>query len=463
MKLAFGIVTLLFVAMYIGALATMQGPPHDGKVHLKWATDDNPARLVQLATFSKYYPGIAAAVDPSGDGDSSKVLIQCATGVGPDLIDTERDSMNQMGDAGVLLDLTPYAKKMGFDPSHTFPSVRNALMYKGKQYRFPCNISVNCIIYNKKIFDDHNVPYPKPDWTEADFIRTCKELLNNPSKTDQKNLAYAPTSGYQIFEDSLVGRGGDLFGKDGLRSTIDSPQAIQAMTDYYDWMFVNKIIPTAADAASMTSQGGWGSGAINWFSSGKAAMLPIGRWYICQLYNYPELEGHLGAVLLPRLGGRPSAGVVDARGAGININSKHIPSDLKFLQYLASPEYSKINVDDGDSLPPDPNLAKSGKALVDSAVPDPAFHQPFVDAIKTGRPLTESPYIDSTLVSTWVGDYVQDVENQIMTPKQALQTLAAQINHTIQNNLARRPDLQKIYTEQTGKPYTPDWYKNYPG
>ena len=460
MKAAFALVTILFVLMYTGAEGTLQGPKNDGRVHLRWATDSNPARDVQIAEFGKLYPGVTAAVDPSAGGDISKVLIQCATGVGPDVIDLYGDSMQTMADAGVLLDLTPYASKMGFDPSHTYPSARGALVYRGKQYRFPCNVSVNCIIYNKQIFDDHNVPYPTPNWTEQDFIRTAKLLLNNPSKSGHHHLAYAPPGGMTFYEDELIGRGGRVFTPDGLRCVLNSPQSNSALQDYYDLMFVYKVIPTPADTASISSQGGWGTGAINWFSSGDAAMLPIGRWYICQLYNYPKLEGHLGSVLLPSVGGLPSAGVVSSRAAGINVNSKNRAAALKFLQYLASPQYSNVIVTDGDALPPDPMLAKSGPALVDSAENDPAFQQPFVDAIKTARPIDESPYIDADVVTQWMGDYVAKVENRLMTPKEALAVLTAQVNQQIRRNLERRQDLQKLYEQQTGKPYSSNWWKS---
>ena len=113
MKLAFGITGLVFIGMYIGAEATLHTPKPDGKVHLKWSTDLNPAREVQIAQFEKMYPDCVVTIDPSANGDNSKVIVQCATGVGPDIMDTEADSMRSMVDSGVLLDLTPYAEQGG--------------------------------------------------------------------------------------------------------------------------------------------------------------------------------------------------------------------------------------------------------------------------------------------------------------------------------------------------------------
>jgi multiple sugar transport system substrate-binding protein len=462
MKRVFTLFFLVFVALYVVAEATLERPKHDGIVHLRWATDDNPARKVQTGEFAKLFPGKQATVDPGLGGDQTKLIVQCATGTGPDIIDMGQDTMVSLVQTGVLLDLTPYAKQMGFDPSRTYPALAPALQVDGKQYRFPCNVWANCVIYNKQIFDDHGVPYPKPGWTYDDFIAISKRIQDTPSKSGEKHMPVANWLNIWFYQDMLMGHGGRCFSPDGLVSRYDSPESIAAMQLYYDMMYVHKIIPTAAEAAAMSSQGGWGSSGLNWFSSGKAAMILIGRWYIVQVPNYPNLRGHLGAALLPRVGNRPSCGVTDSRAAGINAKSPHWREALSFLQYLASPEYSKIIVDDGDSLPPNPNLARNGADLVDEAVPDPAFHEPFVQAIKNARPLDMSPFIDPAEVTRWVQEQIDKVENRIQTPAEAMHFLANEINATIRLNLERRPDLQRQYEAVTHRRYTPDWWRTYP-
>jgi multiple sugar transport system substrate-binding protein len=457
MKKLFSICAVLFVAMYAVAQATMVHPKEDGKVHLKWATDPNPARVVQTSAFGTMFPDTAVAVDPNASGDSTKVIVQCATGTGADLMDVTADKMQSLVEAGILLDLTPYAKTLGFDPSHTYPSLQKALLVEGKQYAFPCNVAVDAIVFNKKIFDDHGVAYPKPDWTYDDFVRVSKELQDKPSKAGNTDIPFANNDGNGFVNNAIVGCGGQYFTADGLHSTLNSPEVIKAVQLYADMMYKDKVIPTPMDSANMSAQGGWGSGGLTIFSGGKAAMVETGRWYICQLPNFPEMQGHIGAVPLPRVGDRPSGGTCGARGAGVNAKSPHWRESLKFLQYLASPQYSKIIVDDGDSLPPDPNLASSGKALVNDIVPDPEFHQAFVTAINNAKPIQYSPFIDAAITSRWYTEYVQKVENRILTPPQAMKMLAAQIDQQIRTNLERRPDLQKKYEQVTGKQYTPDW------
>lgn len=459
MKKVFILAAVLFVLMYVGAEATLDRPKNDGVVHLTWATDPNPARQVQCSLFGQMYPGTEVSVDPQ-TGDDTKLIVRCATGTGPDILDLGQESMSTMVDAGILLDLTPYASKMGFGPSRTYPAVRNAISLDGRQYRFPCNVFADAIVYNKAIFDDHNVPYPKKNWTYDDFIRTAKMIINNPSKSGVQHMAIANYANTGLLNNLLVGNGAHLFEPDGLHSALNDPPARAALKQYHDMMFVDKILPTPADAAAMSSQGGWGSGGMDWFSDGKAAMIIIGRWYLIQIPNYPELKGKLGAVTMPRIGNNPSCTVGGTRAAGINAKSPHWKDALKFLQYLASPAYSKVIVDDGDSLPPDPDLAKNGKMLITDTENDPAFHQPFVDAINNARPLDYSPYMDASEVGRWLGENLQKVENRIETPSQASRAVADQINEQIRVNLERNPALQKLYTSRTGKPYRTDWWRN---
>jgi len=454
MKKVFAFVAVLFVAMYIYAQATLIRPPADNIVRLRWATDPNPVREAQIALFQKMNPGIEVAVDPTS-GDPSKIIVQCATGTGPDVMDCGQAPMTSFVEAGILLDLTPYAKKMGFDVTQTYGAVREAISVEGTQYTFPCNVDARSIIYNKQVFDDHGVPYPKPNWTYAEFLQTCKQLRQRPSKRKRKSLVMANSGG--LFLDYFMGQGGTFFDADGLHCTLDSAVGQKSMQQYHDLMYVEKAIPSPTEAAAMSSQGGWGSGGLNIFSQGQAAMLPIGRWYIVQVPNFPELKGHLGAVTYPRLTEGPAVVNCGARGAGVNVKGTHIQESLLFLKFLASPEYSRNVAEVGDALPPNPALAKTGKDLVNDMVADPAFHQPFIDAIKHARSPRYSPYMDPQLMSRWMSEFVEKVENRILTPPQAVKMVAAQVNRQIRINLERRPDLQRKFEEKTGRKYTTDW------
>jgi len=442
MRAVFGGALAAFAVMYLVAELTLSRGVPEGVVRIRWSTDPNPARTIQTRLFSELNPGVEVVVDP---GSQQKLIVQCATGTGPDVIDLYGiEHMRSCAEAGILLDLTPYAREMGFAPENTYPAIRDGLLVDGKQYRFPCNVWANCVIYNKKVFDDHGVSYPRKGWTYDDFIEIGRRFKTTPSKSGEKHLAVANYYNVWFFQDLLIGCGGRQFTPDGLRSAFDSEEAIRAMRMYHDLMYVHGVLTPPSEAAALSSQGGWGAGGLNWFSAGRAAMIFIGRWYIVQVPNWPNLKGCLGAVQLPRVGERPSAGQCGSRAAGINVKSPHRREALKFLQYLASPAYSRLIVADGDSMPPNPELARSGQDLVNEAVDDPEFHEPFVEALKSARPLDYSPYIDASLVQRWLSERIGQVENKLVSPEEAMRSLAAEINEKIRQNIERRPDLQAL-------------------
>ena len=171
-------------------------------------------------------------------------------------------------------------------------------------------------------------------------------------------------------------------------------------------------------------------------------MIMIGRWFTVQAANFPELQGNLAAVRLPRLPGQPSRGYTRARGVAVNARSRHPELAVAFLSYLATPEYGRKIIEDGDSLPPNPEMAPDGAALANKAVPDEAFHQVFLDAIRDAQPPDTSPFVDATQVQRWIIEMLGRVENRVVTPAEAARQLAAEINRAIQRNIEREPQLR---------------------
>ncbi len=441
MKYFFALALGLFLAGFTVAVSTLKPSGRPGVTTIRWATDPNPARTVQVAEFERMHPDIHVEVD---SGDNSRLVIQCATGVGPDVMDMSETTMQSMAEAGVLLDLTDLARAGGFSPEATYPAIRPALMVNGRQYSFPCNVYAPVILYNKRIFDDHHAPYPKPGWTWDDFTAAGRAVVASPGDSGKKHLGLVTLGAQGFFSDLLVSRGGRYFSADGRRCILDSPESLAAIRQYYDLMYRDGIIPPPSEAAALSGQGGWGAGAINWFSNGEAAMISIPRWYLVQLVNYPGLRESIAAVSEPRMPGQPSRVSAGARAATINARTRYPAAAAAFLSYLASPQYAAIIVHDGDALPPLPSAARDGQALVNGIIPDPAFQQVFVDAIKDAVPHELDPYIDAKLVDRWTTQRINEIENHVVGPEDGMRALTVEINRSIDLNLSRRPDLRAM-------------------
>jgi multiple sugar transport system substrate-binding protein len=316
------------------------------------------------------------------------------------------------------------------------------------------------MVYNKKILADHGAPLPQPDWTWDDFIESALAVRNNPSKSGEQHIPLANWNSEWIYRDLLIGHGGDFFTEDGLHSRLGEEEALKAMETFRDMAITHDIMPTSAEALTLSSQGGWGSGGISWFFNQQAAYIHIGRWAIVQIPVYlernPDIVENIAAARLPRVAGQPSRGVVGSRAAGINAKSKNPQAAKRFLQYLAGRDYSTLIVEDGDALPPNPNMARTGADLVNDIVPDPAFHQPFIDAVEEGVTLKMSLFIEAQIVKRWTLEAVQEVENGA-DPRLAIKRVAKEIDAQIRQNLRRRPALQAKYEKVTGEKYHDNW------
>jgi len=448
----------VFVVMYAYALSTLEVLGDPNRTTITWSTDPNPARTKQVGIFEAKNPDLEGLVDKR---DATKIIVRCATGTGPDIVDIyDVFELATFAEAGILMDLTPFADSLGFGVDNTYASLREGLSYEGKHYRFPCNVHANVMVYNEKILADHGAPLPQPDWTWDDFIESALAVRNNPSKSGEQHIPLANWNSEWIYRDLLIGHGGDFFTEDGLHSRLGEEEALKAMEIFRDMAITHDIMPTSAEALTLSSQGGWGSGGISWFFNQQAAYIHIGRWAIVQIPVYlernPDIVDNIAAARLPRVAGHPSRGVVGSRAAGINAKSKNPQAAKRFLQYLAGRDYSALIVEDGDALPPNPDMAHTGTDLINDIVPDPAFHQPFIDAVEEGVTLKMSPFIEAQIVKRWTLEAVQEVENGA-DPRATITRVANEIDAQIRQNLRRRPALQAKYEEVTGKKYSDQW------
>ncbi len=460
MKYLLVILIGVFVVMYAYAISTLEVLGDPNRTTLTWSTDPNPARSKQVGIFEEQNPDLEGIVEKR---DATKIIVRAATGTGPDIIDIyDVFELATFAEAGILMDLTPFADSLGFGVDNTYASLREGLSYEDKQYRFPCNVHANVLVYNKKVLADHGAPLPQPNWTWDDFIKSALAVRNNPSKSGEKHIPLANWNSEWIYRDLLVGHGGDFFTPDGLRSRLGEDEAVQAMKLFRDLALTHDIMPTSAEATTMSSQGGWGSGGIAWFFNQQAAYIHIGRWAIVQIPVYlernPDIVENIAAARLPRVPGHPSRGVVGSRAAGINAKSKNPEAAKRFLQYLAGRDYSALIVKDGDALPPNPDMARKGADLVNDIVPDPDFHQPFIDAVEEGVTLKMSPFIEAQIVQRWTLEAVQEVENGA-DPRATIARVAAEVDERIRQNLQRRSALQEKYEQVTGKKYSDNWWK----
>ncbi len=272
-------------------------PSLDAVPTLVWSTDDNPARRTQAALFRAWYlrtynQPIHIVTDPA-NRDITKVVIQCVAGKGPDIIESYGPSqLQQMVEAGVALDVTDAAQRDGFGIERAFqaawPSM--AVEQRGgewRQYAFPCNVGYTVLFYHRDLFEQAGVQPPSGPWSIEQATEKAKALIENARDRGIERRVGIMNLGAW---DMALAAGGRFLNEEGTASVYNSPETIAGLTAFQNMMYVDRVSPTPAEAASMATAGGANmnttaetASASSLFADKVASMYVGGRWEYAQM------------------------------------------------------------------------------------------------------------------------------------------------------------------------------------
>lgn len=437
-----------------------------------WVTDPNPARVQQVAAFHDWmkkngYPAVELRLDTSNQ-DVSKKLIQGVSGVGSDIIDLGSPNIDFFRRTGLLLDITEYAKSMGFTTDTTFRALESDLTHDGRQYSYPCNISLGGLVINREAFRRLGMETPPERWDFNTFEEIGKEYVKRANQGLPRQMYFFVD---QLERTSLWrSLGMSVFNETLTACTLDDPRYVQILELIYKWTYVDRLLPTAADTASMATEAGYGGQRLQLFKSGNYAMVYTGRHGIILFREAGNLD--LDVSELPN-GGFPNI-VISTRAANIYTGSRHPELAAYFLKFLASEEYNQLIVEDGDGLPPRPDQARTEAFTHPAKYPNEHdFHEPFYRfSEEIAIASSYSPYVLPSIVTRIERSAFDAFMFNRITASQAAQMAATNINMEIQRTLKDDPSLQAEYEQQVeiqkkidvlkakGEPIPVEWIRN---
>ena len=251
----------------------------NAKVELTWWTGQtSEAQKVAegLATeYTKLHPNVtikAAPGAPTVDDLLTKLSAGFAGGSYPDISYAFGNWAGDLGASGKTQDLTSYVQEPSFGWNEMPPAAREVATAKGKVIGVPALVDNLPVIYNKKMFDEAGLAYPKDDWSWEDFRATAKKLTN-PAK-NQYGTAYSVSGS----EDTtwhlwplLWQNGGEIL--DGTKPTFNSDAGVKAL---------ETLRQIAVDDKSMyLDQTDEKYGPL--FNSGRVGMMISGPWSLLDL------------------------------------------------------------------------------------------------------------------------------------------------------------------------------------
>ncbi|HOW58776.1 MAG TPA: sugar ABC transporter substrate-binding protein [Candidatus Omnitrophota bacterium] len=294
-------------------------------------------------------------------GYISKILTRIAGGAAPDIIATEVDYFVTFASKEVLEDLNPYvaADEKNFKKEDFFPQIIDRFTHNGKFFAVPRDIApFACVFYNKRLFDEANLPYPTEDWTWSDLLRLAREL------TKKDNAGRVTQYGFYTWawQNFIYGNGGGLVDnvKDPKKTRLDDPLTIAGLQFYADLSNLYGVMPTPVAFSN------FGMGADRMFANGRIAMFLSGIWETPQFRNY---SFDWDVVMFPKNKKGTRAFGTGGTGYAILKSSKHKKAAWEVIKALTGPEGQRQFAKRGLAQPARISVAESDAFAGDVAVP----------------------------------------------------------------------------------------------
>jgi maltose-binding protein MalE len=279
-----------------------------------------PALTDLVTAFEDEY-GIPVTVESMGYGDVfDRFLVAAPAGEGPDIIVGFGSFLGELVTGGLL---TPV--DLGDKASDFSPAGINALTYNGELYGMPIAIDNVAFFYNTDLLEE-----PPTTWDEV--LEISRELTaNNTDDIDSNQYGFVRQQGDPYhFLPLTTSFGGYVFGlnEDGSYNPddlgIDSPGSVAALQWYADFLGEG-LQPTNVDGETM----------INWFESGRAAMVITGPWFLDRIR-----ESGVNFAIADLPGGEfPAQAFTEAQGFMVSAFSQEpLLAQVFLTEFVATPE-----------------------------------------------------------------------------------------------------------------------------
>lgn len=295
-------------------------------------------------------------------GYVDKLLTRIAGNAAPDVICTEVDLFVTFQTKNALMDLTPYVQS---DPemkiSEFYPAIIDRFTVDGKLYAIPRDVApFACVYYNKRLFDEANVPYPTDDWNMDDLLDKAKKLtrVDSEGRTTQYGFyAWAWQNFVYAFDGSLVDNV-----KKPTKCTMDSPGSVAGLKFYSDMINVYKVHPSSTAMMNLSMN------AAVMFQTQRVAMFSSGIW------ETPDLRRGItdfdwDVVMFPK--GPSGKRAFGTGGSGYSVlrTSKHPKEAYEVIKALTNKEAQTYLADTGLAQPAIKEIAESSHWAGDNKPP----------------------------------------------------------------------------------------------
>ncbi|NKY39443.1 ABC transporter substrate-binding protein [Cellulomonas septica] len=368
--------TLALTACSGGGDASGDGGDKTITFMFRGGPDEKAAYEAAIAKYTEDTGTKVKVIVTDADQYATKLQAAVAGNNVPDVFYIEQASLQSYVASGVLLDITDQVENSDVDLSNIWEYGVNSYRFDGEVqgtpdgaiYGLPKDIGPFSFGYNKTMLEAAGIPLPDKDTplTWDQFVDISKQLTvdkNGDGTLDQWGTGLNVQWNLQ----SMVwSNGGDWTNEDHTEVTVDTPEFAEALQKFADLTNVEKVTPSASDAATLDTYQRWMAGEIAFF--------PVGPWDV-SVYN--DLDFDYDLIPWPTVGDAGPATWIGSLGIGVSATSKHPDDAAKLVTYLsADPEAQQTLVDANIQIP---NLIDVAQEWAAEEGAEPANRQEFLD------------------------------------------------------------------------------------
>ncbi|CAN5293625.1 extracellular solute-binding protein [soil metagenome] len=312
----------------IGAFSTSAAAATD-ITFWSWRQEDKAAYEKFIAAFNKTNPDINVKFEAFAPENYQTIISTAlAGGTGPDVIQVRAyGNLESIAKPGYLLALT----KDNVPELANLPEIAlkaESVRADGKVYAVPFASQTMLVIYNKEIFDQNGLKEPET-WDELMAAAKALAAKNITPFANGTATAWQNESIIGALLSSIIGKQFEKDMVDG-KATLSDPRFVGALGKLKDisQFFSPNFVGVDYAAAQQL------------FVAGRAAMFAGGSFELANfLRQNPKLK--LGVFASPVAKAGDERLVAQYFDGGYAVNAKSAKQDaaLKFLRYLASPEF----------------------------------------------------------------------------------------------------------------------------
>jgi multiple sugar transport system substrate-binding protein len=371
------------VLLLLSACAAPQ--PRNVSFMVSGSPEELKAYQTLVAAFEKQNPNTKIDLThiPSSGDYSTRFNADLAAGTPANVVLINYRNYAGFAQKGALEPLQSYLDKSTLIKADDFYSeALQPFIWRQQVECIPQNISSLVVYYNKNLFDAAGVPYPKSDWTWADFLSAAQALTK--AENDQYGLGVEPA--LIRVAPFIWQNGGELVANArGPRLLVDSPEAREAIQWFTDLQVKHHVVPdaTAEKAESSESR----------FSNGRLGMYLDSRKVTPAFRTITEFDWDVA----PLPAGKSPATILHSDAYCMTAATKDKDAAWKFIEYANSVEGQKIIAGTGRTVPSVKSVAESSAFLDPNAKPQNS--RAWIDmipAIRAVPTLKNWPDIEST-------------------------------------------------------------------